>query len=199
MRNLIPVGVSNRHVHISKEDLYTLFGEGYELTNIKNLSQPGEFAAAETVTIVGPKGQINKVRILGPVREVTQVEVSKTDSFTLGVDAPVRMSGDLEGTPGVVLVGPKGEVKCEKGTVIAKRHIHMTPSDAKQFGVKDKDIVHVKTLGDRGLIFDNVVVRVSNSYALDFHLDTDEANAAGLKSGDMVELLSVRRLELMLA
>ncbi|WP_027416968.1 phosphate propanoyltransferase [Aneurinibacillus terranovensis] len=197
MKRLIPIGVSNRHIHLSEKDLCTLFGEGYQLTNVKNLTQPGEFAADETVTIVGPKGQMNRVRILGPIRNITQVEISKSDSYVLGVNAPIRMSGDINGTPGLVIIGPKGRVALDKGVIIAMRHIHMNSNDAREFGVKDKEIVQVKTDGDRGLIFDHVVVRVSEKYALDFHIDTDEANAAGLKTGDMIELVHIKQRELL--
>lgn len=183
----IPAGISNRHVHLSKEDLEALFGEGYELTPIKDLGQPGQYAAQECVTIVGPKGAIEKVRVLGPVRSKTQVEISRTDAFKLGLNPPVRDSGDLDGTPGIVIVGPKGAVIKSEGVILAKRHIHMTPQDAETYGVKDKDIVKVLVdQGDRKLIFDDVLVRVSPKYALEFHVDTDEGNAALLKNGDLV-------------
>jgi putative phosphotransacetylase len=166
-----------------------LFGEGFELSVLKPLSQPGQFAAHETVTIVGPKGEIRNVRILGPVRGETQVEISRTDSFFLGIDAPVRMSGDIEGTPGIRVVGPNGEVELIKGVIVAKRHIHFSPADAEKYGVKDRQKVRVKSLGERSLIFDEVIARVHPSFALDCHLDTDEANGAGIKNGGEVELL----------
>ncbi|MFT9846938.1 phosphate propanoyltransferase [Aneurinibacillus sp. REN35] len=199
MNNIVPVGVSNRHIHLSQKDVEALFGAGYELTPMKALSQPGEFAAEETVTVIGPKHEIHHVRILGPIRARTQVEISRSDSFVLGVKAPIRMSGDLAGTPGITLAGPAGEVKLEEGVIVAQRHIHMTPQDAERFGVKDKDVVQVKTMGERPLIFDKVMVRVHASYGLDFHVDTDEANAAGLQTGDLVEILGVRIRELQLA
>lgn len=189
MAKYIPVGVSNRHIHLSAEHLERLFGKGFQLTILKPLSQPGQFAANETVTIKGPKGEIRNVRILGPVRGNTQVEVSKTDTFILGVQAPVRMSGDIEGTPGITVIGPQGEVTIDKGVIIAKRHIHFSPKDAEEFGVVDHQKVKVKSIGERSLIFDEVIVRVHPSFALDFHIDTDEANAAGLVSGDRVELI----------
>jgi putative phosphotransacetylase len=189
MSLLIPVGVSNRHIHLSREHLNLLFGEGYELTEMKPLSQPGQFAANETVMIKGPKGELPKVRILGPVRGKTQIEISKTDCFILGIDAPVRMSGDIEGTPGLLVIGPKGQVQLEQGVIIAKRHVHFSPADAVRFGVVDKQKIRLKTRGERSLIFDEVIARVHPEYALDCHLDTDEANAAGLKNGDYVELL----------
>ena len=186
---MIPVGVSNRHIHLSKEHLAELFGKDYELTVLKELSQPGQFAAAETVAVEGPKGRIENVRILGPARSMTQLEISKTDSYKLGIDPPVRLSGNIDGTPGITIQGPNGIVVIENGVIIAKRHIHMTPQDAERFSVKDKQVVKVKTLGERALIFDKVVVRVSENFALDMHIDTDEANAAGLKTGDRVEIV----------
>ena len=186
----IIVGVSNRHVHLSKEDLEILFGEGYELHPIKDLKQPGQYAAEEVVTLVGPKGKIERVRVLGPVRKETQIEISQTDAFKLGVQPPVRDSGDLDGTPGIKIVGPKGEVETKKGLILAKRHIHMLPEDAEKYGVKDKDLVYVAVeSGDRKLIFGDVLIRVSPKYALEFHVDTDEANAALIKTGDEVKII----------
>ncbi len=185
----VPAGISARHVHVTQEHLELLFGPGHELTPIKDLTQPGQFAADERVTLVGPKGVIQRVRILGPVRKATQVEISRTDCYALGISAPVRESGDIEETPGIVIVGPYGPVKIDQGVIIAKRHIHFTPDDAKEFGVKDGQKVMVKTEGERPLVFDDVVARVREDFALDLHLDTDEANAAGLKQGDMVTLL----------
>jgi putative phosphotransacetylase len=198
MNNIIPVGVSNRHIHLSQKDVEVLFGPDYTLTVMKWLSQPGEFAAQETVTIVGPKNEIRNVRILGPARSQTQVEISRSDSFVLGVKAPLRMSGDLKGTPGIKIVGPKGEITIDEGVIVAQRHIHMTPADASRFGVADREVVQVKTTGERSLVFGEVIVRVKESYALDFHIDTDEANAAGLKTGDTVELVKTAVRELVL-
>ncbi|ABS61046.1 phosphate propanoyltransferase [Fervidobacterium nodosum] len=186
----IVAGVSNRHVHLSREDVEILFGKDYQLTPIKDLGQPGQFACKETVIIAGPKGTIEGVRVLGPERKETQVEISLTDAFKLGVMPPVRDSGDLEGTPGITIIGPKGTVVKNKGVIIAKRHIHMHTSDAEKFGVKDKDIVKVIVeKGDRKLIFDDVLIRVSEKFALEFHVDTDEANAAMLKTGDYVYIV----------
>jgi len=185
----ISVGISARHVHVTEEHLELLFGPGHKLTPIKDLTQPGQFAADEKVTLVGPKGVIQRVRILGPVRKATQVEISRTDCYTLGIAAPVRESGDIKGTPGIVIVGPYGPVKIDQGVIVAKRHIHFTPEDAKEFGVEDGQIVMVKTEGERPLIFGDVVARVREDFALDLHLDTDEANAAGLNQGDMVTIL----------
>ena len=177
--NKVLVEVSARHVHLSQKHLEALFGEGYELTCKKMLSQPGQFACEEKVTVVGPRGE-SKMSILGPVRKESQVEVSLTDARGLGLKALVRESGDLEGTEGCKLVGPKGEVVLEKGVIAAKRHIHFTPEDAEKFGVKDKDIVSVKVETEgRSLIFGDVVCRVSPSYALAMHVDTDEGNAMG--------------------
>lgn len=176
----IPIGVSGRHLHVSRQDLDSLFGPGYELTNMKDLSQPGQYAANETVTLIGPKGILEKVRILGPVRKVTQVEISLTDSYKLGVKPLIRESGDIENTPGIVIAGTKGVVKLDSGIIVAKRHVHMMPSDAEKYGVTDKQIVGMEIDGARKLVFYNVVVRVSKDFKLDLHLDTDEANAAGV-------------------
>ncbi len=180
MSKTILVETSARHVHLSQKDLNTLFGEGYTLTNKKDLSQPGQFACVEKVTVVGSKGQQN-MSILGPTRKETQVEVSLTDARALGIKALVRESGDIDGTSGCKLVGPKGEVEISCGVIAAKRHIHMTEADAKEFDVQDKDVVSVKITTDgRSLTFGDVVCRVSDSYALAMHIDTDESNAAGI-------------------
>jgi len=185
----IPLGVSNRHVHLSPEDVEKLFGAGHELTPMRDLSQPGQFACQETVTIVGPRGSIHGVRILGPARGATQVEISRTDGFALGVHAPVRMSGDIEGTPGLVLVTAKGTVMLEKGVIVAKRHVHMSPEEAEEFQVKDGDTLILATQSDRPIIYPDVVVRVHPRFALDFHVDLDEGNAANLKTGDRVKVI----------
>ena len=185
----IPLGVSNRHVHLSPEDVEKLFGAGHELTPMRDLSQPGQFACQETVTIVGPKGSIHGVRILGPVRGATQVEISRTDGFALGVHAPVRMSGDIEGTPGLVLVTAKGTVMLDKGVIVAKRHVHMSPEEAQSFQVNDGDTLILATQSDRPIIYPDVVVRVHPRFALDFHVDLDEGNAANLKTGDRVKVI----------
>ncbi|WP_246319991.1 phosphate propanoyltransferase [Paenibacillus qinlingensis] len=186
---MIPIGVSARHIHLSQTDLFSLFGEGYELSSFKDLSQPGQFAAQETVAILGPKGQFDKVRILGPVRPQTQIEVSRTDAFTLGIHPPVRESGHIEGTPGLRVFGPKGEVTLEQGVIVAARHIHFHTSDANQWGIQDKQLLRVQLRGERPLIFEDVIARVSDQFALDMHIDTDEGNAAGVKTGDNAELL----------
>lgn len=189
MENKLPIALSNRHVHLSQEDLDILFGEGYELTKMKDLSQPGQFACDEKIDIVGPKGTIKGVRILGPVRPDTQLEISVTDAFKLGVSPEVRNSGEIDNTPGGKLVGPKGEVEIDKGLIVAARHIHMHTSDGEKFGVKDKDMVKIKIDGPRGLEFDNVLVRVHDTYALEMHVDIEEGNAAGVKNGELVELI----------
>ncbi len=179
------VETSAHHVHVSREDLDKLYGVGAQLTNKKDLSQPGQFACFEKVTVVGPRGEMT-MSILGPERPNTQVEISLTDARKLGLTAPIRESGDIEGTPGCKIVGPAGEVEIEKGVIVAKRHIHFTPEEAAQFGVEDKQIVSVKTgnPGDRETIFGDVVVRVSEKFSAAMHVDTDEANAAGL-SGEV--------------
>lgn len=187
----VKVGLSNRHLHISKEDLDVLFGKDYELTHLKDLSQPGQYAAQEVVDLVGPKGILKNVRILGPVRPSTQIEVSFADARGLGVSAPVRESGKIEGTPGCKMVGPKGEVEISEGVIIAARHIHMHVDDAAEFGVYDKELVNIETSGARGVIFKNVLVRVDNSFALELHLDIEEGNAASLKNGEEVTIVKL--------
>ncbi len=174
------VETSARHIHLSQEHVDILFGAGHQLTHKKDLSQPGQFACEERVTVVGPKRELKNVSILGPVRKESQVELSATDARSIGLNAPVRESGVLEGSAPCKLVGPAGEVELEYGVIVAKRHIHITPEDAQAFGVADKEIVKVKVDSDgRSLIFDDVVVRVSASYATAMHIDTDEANACG--------------------
>lgn len=181
----VTVGVSNRHIHLSQKDIEVLFGQGYQLTKMKDLKQPGQYAAEETVTVIGPKGVLDKVRILGPARPETQVEISLSDSFKLGVHAPVRESGKTEGTPGIILKGPEGTVEKDHGVIVALRHIHMPPDFAEKFGLKDKDMVSVEVEGLRRLVYHNVLVRISDRYSLELHLDTDEANASGVRSGDL--------------
>ncbi|PWL88851.1 MAG: propanediol utilization protein [Escherichia coli] len=180
--NQVTVEISARHIHLSQKDLETLFGEGYELTVKKMLSQPGQFACEERVTVVGPKRELAGVSILGPVRKDTQVELSLTDARSIGVKAPVRESGDIAGSAGCKLVGPKGEIEITEGVIAAKRHIHATTADAERMGLEDKQIVKVEvpTTDGRSLIFGDVVVRVSDSYALAMHIDTDESNAAAM-------------------
>ena len=176
----IMVETSARHIHLTQEHLDTLFGKDYQLTPKKDLSQPGQFACAEKVEVVGPKSSL-KLSILGPVRPETQIELAKTDARTLGIDAPIRMSGNLEGTPGCKLVGPKGEITIDKGVIVAKRHAHFTPEQAVEYGVTDGENIGIKLeYGERALVFGDVVARVSRTAGLAVHIDTDEANAAGL-------------------
>lgn len=185
----IPVGISCRHVHLSQEDLNTLFGYGYELTKIKDLSQPGQTACRETVTIVGPRGAIEKVRILGPVRSRTQVEILAGDSFKLGISGLLRMSGDLSGTPGITIVGPKGSVRTREGLIVAQRHIHMLPREAERFGVRDNEVVSIRFDGPRGGTLSNVIIRANDASALECHVDSEEANACGLTADSKVTIV----------
>lgn len=185
----IPVGISNRHVHLAQQDVEALFGKGYTLTPLKPLRQPGQFAAEECVTIVGPKGSLKNVRVLGPTRPVTQLEVSRADCFTLGIKAPVRESGQLEKAGDALLVGPKGHVDLHSQVICAWRHIHLSPQDARRLNVANGQKVSVRSTGERQLTFDEVVVRVRGDFALEFHIDTEEANAAGLKNGAQVTLV----------
>jgi putative phosphotransacetylase len=189
----VPIAVSNRHIHLSPEHLDRLFGRGYQLSKQKDLSQPHQFAAKETVTLIGPKGKIQKVRILGPARGKTQVEVSLFDGFSLGVKPPIRNSGDTEGSASVTIQGPRGQVTIDEGLICAARHIHMQPSDGDAFGVSDGDYVQVKVDGPRGVIFSNVLIRVSPNYKLEMHIDIDEANAANLKNGQLGEIVAIER------
>lgn len=179
----IPIEVSAHHVHLSREHVEALFGEGYELTPAADLSQPGQFAAKEHVSLVGPKGRVDRVRVLGPARKQSQVEIAMTEQFKLGIHPPVRESGDLDNTPGITLEGPKGTVELSQGVICAMRHIHMPPQDALKFGLRDKYVVRIRVEGDRELVFGDVLVRVSPTYRLAMHLDTDEANAANLRTG----------------
>lgn len=188
----IPIGVSARHCHLSMSDLETLFGKGYQLSKHADLKQPGQFAAKETVTIVGPKGSIQQVRILGPLRKQTQVEVSRTDSIKLGLTPPIRESGNIKGSSSITLVGPNGSIYLREGLIIAAAHIHMSPTDADFFGVKDSEYVKVDMPdGLRPLRLKKVKVRVSRQSVLEMHIDTDEANASNVRNGDFAKLLKV--------
>ena len=186
------VETSARHVHLTQEHLEALFGKGATLTHKKDLSQPGQFACEERVTIVGPKRELAGVSILGPVRPATQVELSATDARSIGVDAPIRESGDIAGSGACTIIGPKGEIEISEGVIVAKRHIHLTPADAEELGVKDKEIVWVKLDTDgRKAIFGDVVVRVSEKFARAMHIDTDESNAVSAPrslEGEIVEI-----------
>ena len=185
----VKVGISNKHLHLSQEHLEILFGKGAELTVKKELGQPGQFAAEETVEIIGPKRSLGQVRVLGPVRKETQVELALTDARGIGIKAPVRESGKLEGTPGCKLVGPCGEIELDHGVIAALRHVHLNPEQAKEAGVEDKEIVMVKVEGERGLVFDNVLVRSGDAHEAELHFDTDEGNAAGLANDVMCEII----------
>lgn len=184
----IPVGVSGRHLHLSPAHLALLFGPKYELSSVKLLRQPGQYAAQETVTLVGPKGQIEGVRVLGPTRAHTQVEVSRTDAVRLGIKPPVRESGDLAGAADIVIRGPAGEVPAPASTILAWRHLHLHTSEAEQLGLKSGAAVSVAVKGPRAVTFHNVIVRVHPQFKAEFHIDTDEANACGLENGDMIEI-----------
>ncbi|MDO4621854.1 MAG: phosphate propanoyltransferase [Eubacteriales bacterium] len=186
---LVPVGVSARHVHLTQEHVEVLFGKGYQLTKKKEL-MGGQFASNELVTIVGLKLRaIENVRILGPVRKQTQVEISATDARTLGVKAPIRQSGDTAGSAPIAIVGPKGALYLNEGCIIAMRHIHMSPADAEAAGVTDGQIVSVQADNERGTTFNHVVIRVHETFTLEMHIDTDEANAAGIKQGDTIKII----------
>ncbi|MEJ8553331.1 phosphate propanoyltransferase [Tepidibacter sp. Z1-5] len=177
--NFINVEASGRHIHLNKECMDILFGNGYILEKQKDLSQPGQYLCKEKVRIVGPKGFIERVAILGPLRKNTQVEVSLTDSKILGINIPIRESGDLDNTPGIRIESEKSSIKIDKGVIVAKRHIHMTPKDAKKLNLKDLDIVKVQIMSNRKLIFDDVTIRVCDKYKTSMHIDYDEANACG--------------------
>jgi acetate kinase len=179
----IMIEVSAHHIHLAQKDVEALFGPGHQLTKHSDLSQPGQYACKEQLTIVGPKGRIERVRVLGPARKYTQVEIAMTEQFKLGLQPPIRESGDLEGSPGCTLEGPAGSVTLDKGVICALRHIHMTPADALRYGLKDKSTARVRVPGDRELLFGDVRIRVDPTFALAMHIDTDEANAANLRNG----------------
>lgn len=186
----IPVGVSNRHIHLTRQDVETLFGKGYSLTPLKDLSQPGQYACKEQLTIVGPSLRpIEKVRVLGPERKASQVEISRTDAYLLKVKPPVRESGKIAGSAPITIIGPKGVVTLSEGCIIANRHIHMSPEDGARFGLKDNDYVTVDAFGERRTRFFDVQVRVDPNFRLEMHLDTDDANAAGLANGAKVAIV----------
>ena len=189
--NEIPVGISNRHIHLSQQDVETLFGAGYQLTPLKDLSQPGQYACKETLTLIGPSMRaIEGVRVLGPVRKSSQVEISKTDSFQLKVNPPVRESGKTEGSAPVTIIGPKGVVALKEGCIIANRHIHMSPDEAAVFGVKDCDYIDVDVCsGTRKTRWFDVQIRVHKDFRLEMHVDTDDANSAGIKNGSTVKVV----------
>ncbi len=189
MAYTVPVGVSNKHIHLSQADLEVLFGEGAQLTVKNYLKQPGQFAAEEKCDIVGPKTTLKGVRVLGPLRKQSQIELALTDARQLGISVPVRESGKLAGSTPIKLVGPCGELELAEGAIAALRHIHLTADQAKEAGVVDKQMVSVRVGGERGLIFDNVLIRSGEGHTAEMHVDTDEANAAGLKNNDIVEII----------
>lgn len=189
IKNKIPIEVSARHAHLTQENLEKLFGIGYKLNPIKELSQPGQFAAKETINVAGPKGELKRVRLIGPCRLFSQVEVSITEGRKLGDIPPVRVSGDIVGTPSVIIKGPKGEVNLNKGLICAQRHIHISPKEAKEFGLKTKQKVSVEIFGSRPLIFKDVIVRVHKNFSMSFQIDTDEGNAADVDLGDYGKLI----------
>ncbi|OEC01776.1 acetate kinase [Lysinibacillus sphaericus] len=191
----IPIGVSARHVHLAQEEVEQLFGENYQLTPKFELSQPGQFAAEETVVIAGPKGSIDRVRILGPARTLTQVEVSWTDAMKLGVKPPLRISGDIKDSSPVTLIGPKGSVVLPEGLIIAQAHIHMSPADSERFQVVDGQSVQIKVQGLRPIILSKVMIRVSERYRLEMHIDTDEANAGLIQQGAFAEIVNGQVME----
>ena len=184
---LVPMGLSNKHIHITREDCDILFGEGYELTNMKDIVQPGQYATEEKLDVVGPKGKLT-VRIIGPVRPYTQLEVSISDTYKLGVPAVIRMSGDLEGTPGFKIIGPKGEVEKDFGCIVAARHVHLSPEEAEAFNMKDGDVVSAYLPGERSILLNNVIVRSGPTHKLEMHIDVEEGNAACAKNNQMVAL-----------
>jgi acetate kinase len=189
----IPIGISVRHVHLSRADCDALFGVGYELAKRREVSQPGQFVTRETVDLIGPRGELRGIGIINPLRAETQVELARTDAIHLGVDPPLRQSGMLDATPGLRLRGPLGEIAITHGVILAQRHVHMSPDDARRFGVTEGDVIRVQAAGDREMTMGDIVVRVSPSFALDLHLDTDEANAAGLNESSVVSFAGIQR------
>lgn len=185
----VQIGLSNKHLHLCEKDIETLFGCQHELCVTKDLVQPGQYAAEEKVDVVGPKGTLKGVRVLGPARKETQIELAMTDARAIGIKAPVKESGKLDGTPGCTLIGPCGSVELDRGVIVALRHVHLSTEEAIEAGVKDKDWVSVKVDGERGLVFDNVLVRAGDAYKSEFHLDTDEGNAAGCGPNSIGEIL----------
>lgn len=185
----VPVGVSARHMHVTEAHMAVLFGPGRGLSVHRPISQPGQFAANETVTLVGPGGTIERVRILGPFRTRTQIELAPSDARRLGIDPPIRRSGDVAGTPGITVVGPYGTLDLEEGCIIAERHIHMTPADARAYGVRDGQKVQVRVAGGRGGIMDHVMIRVRDDFRLEMHIDTDDANGFGIRQGSRLAII----------
>ena len=188
-RIFVPVASSARHIHLCRADVEALFGAGYQLRHFRNLSQPGQFACQEQLTVVGPKGELKKVRVLGPERKATQVEIALTDSFALGIRPPVRMSGKTAGTPGCTLVGPNGSITIQEGVIVAARHLHLSKAQAALFGLSDGQVVRLRSEGDRATVLENVVVRAGDGHDMEVHIDTDEANAIAMSGSTMMEVL----------
>lgn len=188
-RIFVPVASSARHIHLCRADVERLFGAGYQLQKFRDLSQPGQFACKEQVTVVGPKGRLEKVRVLGPERKATQVEIAFTDSFALGIRPPVRMSGKTAGTPGCQLIGPAGQIDIPEGVIVAARHLHLSAAQAALFGLQDGQIVRLRSEGDRAVVFENVIVRAGGGHDMEVHIDTDEANAVAMSGSTMMEVL----------
>ena len=192
-KRFVPAAASNRHIHVSAQDLETLFGKGYVLNPGRALSQPGQFAAEETVSIAGPKGKIDQVRVLGPARGSTQVELFLADTFKLGITPVIRISGDIEGTPGATIIGPKGTVELAKGVIVAMRHVHISTEQAAWLELRNGDLVSIRKDGVRALVFENVLVRCGEGHNLELHLDLEEANAGGIKNGELLEIVGLVR------
>ena len=188
-RIFVPVASSARHIHLCRADVEALFGAGYQLRHFRNLSQPGQFACQEQLTVVGPKGELKKVRVLGPERKATQVEIALTDSFALGIRPPVRMSGKTAGTPGCTLVGPNGSITIQEGVIVAARHLHLSKAQAALFGLSDGQVVRLRSEGDRASVLENVVVRAGDGHDMEVHIDTDEANAIAMSGTTLMEVL----------
>ncbi len=192
-KRFVPAAGSNRHIHVSAQDLEALFGKGYALKPERALSQPGQFAASETVSIAGPKGRIDQVRVLGPARGKTQVEILTTDAFKLGISPVVRLSGDIEGTPGTTIIGPAGSVELSSGVIVAMRHVHISLEQAAWLGLQNGDLVSIRKDGVRALVFEGVPVRCGDGHNLELHLDMEEANAGSIKNGELLEIVTVVR------
>lgn len=192
-KRYIPVAGSNRHIHLCKQDIEKLFGQNYSLNEHRPLSQPNQYAAKEQVTIKGPKGSISDVRVLGPARKETQVEIFYADSFKIGVKPVMRVSGDIEGTPGIKIIGPAGEATLKNGVIVAARHLHISPEQSEWMGIENGDIISVKKEGKRALIIENIPVRCGEGHSLELHLDLEEANAGFIKNGDLLELVSIKQ------
>ena len=192
-KRFVPAAASNRHIHVSAQDLETLFGKGYALTPSRALSQPGQFAAEETVSIAGPKGRIDHVRVLGPARGSTQAELFLADTFKLGITPVIRISGDIEGTPGAAIIGPKGTVELTRGVIVAMRHVHLSTEQASVLGLINGDRVRIKKDGVRALIFEGVPVRCGEGHHLELHLDMEEANAGAIRNGELLEIVGIER------